>query len=109
MFDNTNYPWTIDPNLLYNPNFTFPNDEILGIRSDLKSENLMNFEIIQFHRPLNNDCPHQKHLYHNNITITMNSIRFNFMNEWVMRINDYIFNQLLTSISDANPYQRLIN
>ena len=29
------------------------------------------------------------------------------MNEWVMRINDYSFNQLLASLSDANPYQRL--
>jgi hypothetical protein len=29
------------------------------------------------------------------------------MNEWVMRINDYFFNQLLASLSEANPYQKL--
>jgi hypothetical protein len=57
MFDNTNYPMTLDPNILYNKDCTFPNHEILGPRTDIKSENLINFEIIQFHRPLKNDCP----------------------------------------------------
>ncbi len=31
------------------------------------------------------------------------------MNEWIMRINDYFFNQLLASLSEANPYQKLID
>ena len=31
------------------------------------------------------------------------------MLEWLMRINDYFFNQLLGALSDANPYQKLID
>lgn len=31
------------------------------------------------------------------------------MLEWVMRINDYFFNQLLASLSDSNPYLPLID
>ncbi len=31
------------------------------------------------------------------------------MLEWIMRLNDYFFNQLLGALSDANPYQSIID
>ncbi len=31
------------------------------------------------------------------------------MMEWVFRLNDYFFNQLLGALADANPYQKLID
>jgi len=65
---------------------------------------LIIFDITQFHSPLKNDCPLQKPFYHNNVKLRLSSIKFNFLNEWVMRLNDYMFNQLLAALSDANPY-----
>lgn len=60
MFDNTNYPLTIDPNKVYATSHTYPNHEILGPRIDggHHFEKILLFECIMFTKPLENDCPH---------------------------------------------------
>ncbi len=54
MFDNTNYPLTIDPNKIYDSTHSYPNHEILGPRNDCESDKILEFECIMFTRPLDN-------------------------------------------------------
>lgn len=69
----------------------------------------MCFECTLFTRPLANDCPHQRPFFDKNVSLDIGSLQFTVMLEWIMRLNDYFFNQLLGALSDANPYQKLID
>lgn len=79
IYDNSNYPMTIDPNKMYNTSHAYPNHEIMGPRNDFDDLEIMKFECTLFSNPLHNACPHQRALFDKNIKLHLNSIKFNFM------------------------------
>ena len=61
-----------------------------------------------FHYPLAKLCPiswqEEYQRFDKFVKITMKSIRFRFLMEYMFRMQDYFFCQLLGALSDTNPY-----
>lgn len=108
IFDNTNYPKTLDPLRTYTQNDEIVSQEILGLRNDQMAGSLLQFECLMYHDPVEKLCPLQGDMYDKLVKLNLSSIKLNYLQEYLLRINDYFLNQFLAALSDADPYQKLI-
>eukprot|EP00347_Sterkiella_histriomuscorum_P000566 403375355 len=108
IYDHTNFPLTLDPRKTYeNPDY--PNHEILGLRNEFVTENMMTFQCLIHHEPEDRICPRQQGQFDKQVKLGLNGIKVTYLQEPMMRINDYFFSQFLGALSDSNPYQSIID
>ena len=57
IFDNTNYPMTLDPTKPYTSADSEMAYEILGLRDAKEDKPMMEFDCIMYHFPMERTCP----------------------------------------------------
>lgn len=74
------------------------------------AEPMLEVDILYFHFPMERTCPlTQKEEYKNNdkfVTLQMNNARLYYMQEYMYRIYEYFYYQVIGALSDSNPYGR---
>ena len=81
-------------------------------QKDGSREKVFSMEILMFHYPLERACPkaqlRDNETYDKTVKIVMNDFKVNFMMEYMFRIQDYFFCQLIGPLSDSNPFYPLM-
>lgn len=133
LFDNTNYPQTLDSHKMYSPDFKHPSTVLLSFKTadhkrrnslrtlidafensqEIPDETAMNFELTIFHYPLDKGCPIQREegnqKFDKLVKMRMKQLQIVHMQEVMFRLNDYVFYQLISAMTDVNPYQDIIS
>ena len=78
MYDNTNFPLTVDPRKHYTQK-DYPQHEILGLRTEFNKDEVLKFKIMMFHDPpTEKRCPHQDEMFDKQIDLSLNGIKINY-------------------------------
>jgi hypothetical protein len=108
--DHTNYPKTLNPTIPRTGDDIEINKLILG-REEVKGEednNMMEISMLLFHFPLERNCPLSKTVENKDfdkvISMDLRFLKLNFLMEYLFRIKDYVFSQLIGALSDSDPY-----
>ena len=93
IYDNSNYPDTLDPNKEYTKDAEIVIDEILGV-NEPDSNPMLRLELVLFTYPEETGCcPLQPGKdYNMKLEVVLRQIRINFITERTIRIIDYIIN-----------------
>ena len=106
--DHSNYPHTLDPAKVYKEGDEIKEQKILTRRSNHGNQNMMEMSVLMFHFPMERTCPlchEEKYKIHDKfIQMKMNCAKLNFMQEYIFRLYEYFFFQVLAAMSDSNPY-----
>jgi len=110
--DHTNYPHTLNVTQKYTAKDKLESQQLLAKRSDNEEKDLLKIKILMFNTPLEKTCPlardEKMQQYDKHIKIEMGSARLNLSKEYLYRVYEYMYYQLLSAISDANPYYPLL-
>ena len=110
ILDHTQYPHTLDPSKVYSRDAHLEASKILT-RKNLasKSQNMLDMAIMMYHFPMERTCPKswvEEHKHHDKfVKIYMRCCKINFIQEYVYRLYEYFYFQVLSALSDSNPYQ----
>jgi hypothetical protein len=70
---------------------------------------MMVMKMVMFHYPLQRTCAIARQpenaTFDKLVNITIKGIQIEFMMEYMFRMQDYLFNQLIKSASDTDPYR----
>lgn len=110
LLDHTLYPNTLDPTMQYPADANMESNKILMRKpSPSKSQNMMEMEILMFHFPMERTCPKARQEEHKHfdkyVKMKLRYCRLNFIQEYVYRLYEYFYFQVLGAMSDTNPYQ----
>lgn len=64
-----------------------------------------------YHYPKEKACPLQEEEgidFHNKVKVNIMSLKLNLMQEYLFRLQDYFFYQLLGALTDSDPYARIL-
>jgi hypothetical protein len=50
---------------------------------------MLEFDCIMYHHPIERTCPLQGDMYDKMVNLKLNSIKLNYMQEYIFRLNDY--------------------
>ena len=115
IFDNTNYPQTLDSSKVYAPDYKHPQTVLVSFKnssnrtktSPIKNlmddfensqeidETALTFELTVFHYPLDKGCPiqneSQNQKFDKLVKIKMKQLQIVHIQEVMFRLNDYVF------------------
>ena len=76
----------------------------------MTSEPMLDVKILYFHFPMERTCPltHKEEYKSNDkfVTVRMNNARLYYMQEYMYRLYEYFYYQVIGALSDSNPYGR---
>lgn len=111
LLDNTNYPHTPDVCKTYTSSDDKTSQFIAGF-TNLGENSAITFSMMQYHHPLDFTCPHQcsgnNKQFNSILQFHMKSLKFNYMQEYILRLNDYLLAQITNSFADTNPCQDIV-
>lgn len=72
---------------------------------------MLEIEIMQFHFPMERTCPLarvEEHKDHDKfVKVNVRCARLNYIQEYVFRVYEYFYYQIVGALSDSNPYLKL--
>ena len=113
--DNSDYPRTIDPTRIYKPEDKILSQTIVDRKSisfsrAVGAEPMIDVHILYPHFPMERTCPllhTEKYKNHDKfVTVKLTSGRLYYMQEYMYRLYEYFYYQILGALSDSNPYGR---
>jgi hypothetical protein len=110
ILDHTQYPHTLDPSKVYSRDAHVEASKILTRKNPAsKGQNMLDMAILMYHFPMERTCPKswvEEHKYHDKfVKIDMRCVKLNFIQEYLYRLYEYFYYQILSALSDSNPYQ----
>lgn len=110
--DLTNHPNTLDPKKQYSSKDKLESFQIFGKRSENQTQDLLRVKVLTFSAPLEKTCPLSREekmkSFDKHVKIDMGQARLILSKEYLYRVYEYFFYQLINAVSDANPYWPLL-
>ena len=111
VLDHTQYPHTLDPSRAYSRDDHIESSKVLTRKSSLtsKNQNMLDMSILLFHFPMERTCPKARgedHKHHDKfLKMELRCLKLHYVQEYVYRLYEYLYYQVLAALSDSNPYQ----
>ena len=69
---------------------------------------MLDLQILMFHFPMERTCPksrlNQHKLHDKYVKMELRCCKLNYIQEYIYRIYEYFYSQILGALSDSNPY-----
>lgn len=110
--DHTNYPNTLDATHRYTAKDKLETQQIFAKRSDNDLKDLLRVKCLIFNTPLEKTCPlardEKMKKFDKHVSVEMGPARLSLSKEYLYRVYEYFYYQLIMAVSDANPYYPLL-